>query len=212
MPTLFTAIFGPYDKLKRPTIVTPGWKYVCFTDQDFTSDVWEIRRGVPVNGTTGQQMARKIKILFHQFIDDDYSIWLDGSFQINCNLNDWWKTRFKPDITCVRHPIRDCIYQEAIVCTQNRRNGVEGALQQVESYRGIVPEHGGLIQSGLLMRKRTGFTINLCEEWFAELSNHSMRDQISFAKISLNKPINFIQWDYRRAHEFRFHRHTIRNY
>jgi hypothetical protein len=210
MPTIFTAVFGPYDQLKRPAVVTPGWKYVCFTDQNFSSDVWEVRK-TAFTQEDPQLSARLIKICFHRFIDDEYSIWLDGSFQVNCNLNEWWKTHFKPDITCVRHPIRDCIYQEAITCTQNGRKGVEGALEQVESYRAVVPEHSGLIQSGLLMRKRTDFTVNLCEAWFDELSRHSMRDQISFARVSLNKPINYIKWDYRRATEFRFHRHTTQS-
>jgi hypothetical protein len=208
--TLFTGIFGPYDKLKEPTVLTPGWNYVCYTDQPIKSRFWEIRKK-PLLNKDPQLVARDIKINFHKHIDDEYSIWLDASFQINCNLTQWWKNHFKPDITCVRHPIRDCVYQEAIICTQNGRKGVAKALEQVQSYRGIIPEHGGLIQSGLLMRKRTDFTINLCEEWFAELCRHSMRDQISFAKVSVNKPINYIQWDYRRSpEEFRHYRHTTR--
>jgi hypothetical protein len=172
------------------------------------SDVWQIIKiGTP---PIPQLEARRIKILFHKYIDNQDSIWLDASFQINCNLDHWWKMHFKADITCVRHPLRDCVYQEAIICTQNGRKGAEGALKQVESYRGIIPEHGGLIQSGLLMRKRTDFTIQLCEDWFDELSRNSMRDQISFAKVSINKPINYITWDYRRAPEFKIHRHITR--
>lgn len=211
MPTLFTAIFGQYDTLKEPTVITPGWKYICYTDQPFKSRVWQIKKLAPIHP---QFKAREIKIMFHHYIDDAESIWLDASFQINCNLDYWWKRHFIPDITCVRHPIRDDVYQEALICTQNGRKGVEGALEQVESYRGVVPEHGGLIQSGLLMRKRSNFTIDLCEEWFEELCAHSLRDQISFAKVSLHKPINYITWDYRRnPQEFKHYRHnTTRTY
>lgn len=205
MRTIYTAILGPYDILKRPTVITPGWRYICFTDQELRSDVWQIRKIVSTGNA--QLTARFMKIMFHLNVGDEESIWLDASFQINCNLDHWWKMHFKTDITCVRHPLRDCVYQEAIICTQNGRKGTEGALKQVESYRGIIPEHGGLIQSGLLMRKRTDFTIQLCEDWFDELSRHSMRDQISFAKVSINKPINYITWDYRRASEFKIHRH-----
>ena len=40
----YTCITGKYDALIEPLVVTPGWKYVCFTDQtNFTSKVWEIR-------------------------------------------------------------------------------------------------------------------------------------------------------------------------
>jgi len=40
----YTVLSGDYDNLKNPKVVTPGWKYVCFTDQDnVKSDIWEIR-------------------------------------------------------------------------------------------------------------------------------------------------------------------------
>jgi hypothetical protein len=29
---VYTFIFGDYDDLKSPTIMTPGWDYICFTD------------------------------------------------------------------------------------------------------------------------------------------------------------------------------------
>ena len=28
----YTVLSGDYDTLKKPTVITPGWKYVCFTD------------------------------------------------------------------------------------------------------------------------------------------------------------------------------------
>lgn len=39
----YTVISGPYDTLKEPVIETDGWKYICFTDQELVSDIWEFR-------------------------------------------------------------------------------------------------------------------------------------------------------------------------
>ena len=40
---VYTCISGNYDTLKDPTVVTPGWEYICFTDQKVISNVWTIR-------------------------------------------------------------------------------------------------------------------------------------------------------------------------
>ena len=42
MKVCYTVLFGDYEELKEPTIISDGWRYVCFTDQPLKSDVWEI--------------------------------------------------------------------------------------------------------------------------------------------------------------------------
>jgi hypothetical protein len=202
--TIYTAIFGDYDTLKEPLIITPGWKYICYTDQDFESKHWTIKKMLPIG--TAQHTARRVKIYFQNYIDDEYSIFIDGSFIVNCNLNAWWR-QFKPDMTCIRHPTRNCIYEEAEAVVKNGRKGVQNIFDQIEKYRGIVPPRSGLIQSGILMRKRTKFTEDLCAEWYEEVRTNSYRDQIAFGKVSLNKPIHYISYDYRRGQKFIFKQH-----
>ena len=61
MKVVYTAILGSiYDDLKEPTVISPGWKYVCFTDQPLQSNIWEIRP-VPTTGNP-QRQARELKI------------------------------------------------------------------------------------------------------------------------------------------------------
>src|SRR2546427_332359 len=112
MKIIYTAIFSSYEDLKEPTVITPGWTYICFTDQPFKSKVWEIRR-VSTNGMHPQLLARRYKILFQEFIEGFESIWVDGSFIINVDLNVWWNKHFKSQITCINHPIRNCVFEEA---------------------------------------------------------------------------------------------------
>ena len=39
---VFTFIINGYDTLKDPTIVTPGWDYLCFSDEGLSSEVPKI--------------------------------------------------------------------------------------------------------------------------------------------------------------------------
>jgi hypothetical protein len=210
MPTIFTAIFGPYDQLKDPLVITPGWDYVCYTNQDFKSDIWKIKKINPPGDA--RRAARFIKINFFNFIFSGKSIWIDGSFTINCDLDKFWNENFKGEMTCIKHPIRNCIFEEGAACISLGRGEKELIEKQLLSYTGNVPKGNGLIQSGILMRQRTRGVIKVCEEWFNEIENYSSRDQISFGKVSMNNPIiNYIEWDYRSGKEFIFTRHNIKS-
>jgi hypothetical protein len=207
MKTIYTGIFSAYDDLKEPRIVTTGWKYVCYTDQDLTSDTWEIRK-VPVIPALGpQRTARKYKILFHRHMEDQYSMYVDGSFLINCNLNEWWEKHFTAPMTCIQHPIRNCVYKEARAVVRNKRKGIENVDEQIEDYDKLlkIPRNNGVIQSGILMRELCPDTIALCEQWWAHLLQYSARDQLAFAAASYEIPVhNTIKWDYRTGKEFVF--------
>jgi len=108
MKVCYTALFSNYEELKEPSIISEGWRYVCFTDQPLKSDVWEI---VPMDVIdTPQRTARWVKIM--GWIDWQYSMWVDASFQINKCLNEWWQQRFIAPFSCAKHPLRTDIYHE----------------------------------------------------------------------------------------------------
>lgn len=210
MKTIYTCIFGNYDALKEPTIITPGWFYICFTDQDFKSDIWKIKK---VNSNfTPQVAARDYKINFQKYIDTRYSIWVDGSFQINCDLNKWWDERFKQPITCIIHPFRNCIYDEINVCLDQNR-GDKGLLYEQSFFyeKEGLPKNIGLIQSGILMRENTSDVIKFCKLWFDQILEFSKRDQISFSYIAWKYKFHYNQvfgWKYGRDNEFVFSKHN----
>ncbi|MBL7738705.1 MAG: DUF616 domain-containing protein [Chitinophagaceae bacterium] len=211
MNICYTAIIGNYDTLKEPQVITPGWRYICFTDQDFKSNVWEIC-GVSENASVNPQAsARFLKLNPHIVLGDHTrSMWADGSFIINCNLNHWFDNNCKPPMTCIRHPIRRCVYQEADAVKRNRRTGTEGVVSQMTRYKEEgLPEYNGLIQSGLLMRWNTKEVNDFCEFWWKETMAGSMRDQISFAYCHWKMPVaNFINYDYRKIGQFIYKKHN----
>lgn len=214
MKLIYTAIFGPYEELKEPTIITPGWKYVCVTDQPLKSDVWKILKVPTWQNRILQARASKLLleelVLIYGLKTYSPTIWIDGSFTINCNLDEWWDKHFKGEMTCIKHPIRDCIYEEGEVCVRyGKDNGlIEEQLWKYQESDPKVPKRNGLIQSGILMRTPTVRVKKLCKNWFEEITLYSLRDQISFGRVSIGKSfIHYIKWDYRIEKEFIYKTH-----
>jgi len=194
MKICYTAIFGDYEELKEPTPVTPGWRYICYTDQPLKSDVWEIVQMKVID--TPQRTARWVKIM--GWVDWQFSMWVDASFQINCDLNEWWALRFKSPFSAARHPLRSDIYAEARSCIINNRGDNGKVQKQDDRYRAMhFPMNTGIITSGIMLRENTPECIDLHEKWWSELSRESVRDQLSFAFVSYGSTlVNMYQWDY----------------
>lgn len=208
MKTIYTVIFGPYEELKDPLVITPGWKYICFTDQPYRSNVWEIRK---VEVWPDKRMhSREYKINFDKYIEDECSIYIDGSFTINCDLNKWWNSYFKSPATFVQHPRRNCVFEEIRACIKRKRCDEMRLRRQEAAYIGQIRRGQGVIQSGLMMRKKTPEVITLMEAWWNELQKYSTRDQISMAFVARNMRINTITWNYAKATEFIFTTHFNR--
>jgi len=203
----YTAIFGDYEELKTPAIIPDGWRFICYTDQPLQSDVWEIVHTPVPDGINPQRLARWYKIM--HWIDWEFSIWIDASFQINVDLNDWWVLRFKSPFSCAKHPLRTDIYAEARSCIVNNR-GDNGKvhLQDLKYKQLNFPMHTGIITSGILLRENTPENITLHEAWWKELSEQSVRDQLAFAFVSYGIDwINTYQWDYSQSKEFKYVKH-----
>lgn len=206
--TIYTGIFGNYDNLKTPQVITPGWKYLCFTDQNLKSDVWEIiRRPMFPEGAT--RTARYYKIMFHRHIESEFSMWVDGSFIINTDLNQWWEKHVKEPVTCIKHPVRTCAYKEIGVCIQRNIDAADLLIKQNTNYkRAGLPAQNGLIASGILMRKLNQLAIDLCDLWYQQVQLYSARDQIGFAYAGWRMPVHHvIDWDYRTEQEFIYVKH-----
>lgn len=202
--TIFTAIFSDYDELKHPLVLNDNWRHVCYTDQDFTSDVWEVRK-VPVMEWGPQKTARWYKINFHKCIDDPYSIWIDATFFINCNLDQWWEERFIEPFGTIYHPYDTCIYKDARACLELGKGDPKKIKQQVELYSHLgIKRNSGLISSGILMRENTLAVKKLCTTWWQQVEAWSSRDQIAFGYAQWKHPgvHHSTKWNYTEAKEF----------
>jgi len=176
-----TAIFGSRDTLKPPMRVG-SCKYVCFTDKQQYSPIWEVEvrpeKGDPV------RVAKQYKILTHRFFPHaQYFIWSDASQQL--------LERFTPDlveellegnqIAIPRHPHRKCIYREAKYCLFRKKDRPRLIKRQMDRYRKEgMPRNYGLIRGGFFIRRNDSATNAFFEKWWQEISTESRRDQLSF--------------------------------
>lgn len=206
MRTCFTAIFGNYDDLKQPFWIPQHWKFVCYTDTDLQlpdNNVWEIRK-VPVMEFGPAKTARWYKINFHKHIDTEDSLWIDATFFINIDLNRWWR-RFQEPMTVVNHPFDDCIYTDIKSCIGAGKGDFLTLVKQVTDYKALgIPEHNGLIASGILMRRNTKEVREICDTWWEQVEKYTERDQVAFGYAAWTNPgvFNSIDWDYTKRKEF----------
>jgi hypothetical protein len=206
MKTIYTAIFGDYDDLKEPLDASyvKGWKMICFTNQDITSKHWTIHK-VPLMPCGPTKTARYYKIMFHKHIETEFSMWIDATFFINTDLNEWWNGRFLPSFTTIQHPFDDCIYQEATNCINGGKDDFRVIREQIRQYKHIgLPFSNGLIASGILMRQNTPEVRDICMTWWDQVQSQSCRDQISFgyAQWKHQGVHQSIKWDYTTQKEF----------
>ena len=186
---IYTAIIGDYDTLKEPLVKTKGWDYICFTDQDLKSDTWKIIKV----GRSDAKEARRKKI-YNEYIFNEYdlSIWIDASMYINYDLDAFKSIYFKSDFTLMKHPSRNCTYQEGQACIHLDKDNTATIMQQLLDYKEKgFPANNGMVATGVMIRKHTKEVIQFCREWWSEVFEHSVRDQLSFNYIAWKKDFNY---------------------
>lgn len=205
---VYTFLFGDYDDLKSPTIITPGWDYICFTDDpELRSDVWNVRlspRSAADRQLETKKYAMRHMILFHQYLQGyDFSLSIGAQLEVNCDLDDLMREHFHAgdDMMICRHAERDCIYDEAEVCRKWVLDDPERIDAQMRRYRILgYPEHNGLYASLIIARWHDRANVQaMCEFWWDEYQRGSRRDQLSLNFALWNSPpisispIDFVQ-------------------
>ncbi len=132
--------------------------------------------------------AKIYKVLFHKFIEDEYSIWVDGNFFLKYQEDQYYSLLGDYDIAVMQHPKRNCVYEEAEECKKWNKDKHEIINEQVAKYRKEgYPEENGLGECNFIIRRNTPEMRRLHEAWWAEICRHSSRDQISFPYIFRDK-------------------------
>jgi hypothetical protein len=195
--TVYTCIFGNYDDLKEPLVITEGWDYVCFTNQPLKSNTWKI---IQVKTENERTEAKRVKILPHLYLEDSKTVYVDGSFFINCDLNEWY-SRHKEGISFIKHNTRSCVYKEAIAA-RHKSDPVQ-VREQLNRFRELgIKDNSGMVASGIIIRD--GSNKDFLEMWFEEYLRGCVRDQIAWAYANYHYPnvSKVIDYDYAKGPEF----------
>ena len=185
---VYTAMEGQYDELKDPEFIGENIKYVCFTDnRNLHSDIWEIRYVDPPEDKNYALDIRKYKALPHRYFpDSSLTIWVDASFRIVGNLNDYVRKYSKTSgFLCFPHPERKCIYQECGELISIGKENPARLIRQAAAYLSEgYPENNGLYAGGVLVRNPNDDKLNKCmEDWWEEIQTRSLRDQQSLPYV-----------------------------
>lgn len=186
---VYTAITGGYDNLNDPEYIDPDFDYICFTDNpNLKSNVWDIRF-IKSDELNPIKKARKCKILAHEYLKEySYSIWVDGSFKIIGNLKDYINTYLNNNVMIfVKHIRRNCIFEESKACINLKKDNLDIINYQMKKYSSLnYPISNGLVETGFIFRKHDDdVVIKLMADWYNEVDNNSVRDQLS---------LNFVAW------------------
>ena len=177
---IYTVLVGNYDKLCQPQKIIEGVDYVCFTDKEDCNDrigVWQVVR-VPFSHKDNGRASRTV------LSEYDYSLYIDANLIIKDDyvyqrIEDFVKNETK--LALIKHPARDCAYQEAYNCIAGCKAKWRDLIRQIMFLkRKGFPEHWGLFEANVIFRKHNNESVKELDElWWSTFMKYSKRDQLS---------------------------------
>ena len=211
---IFTVLVGDYDNLKEPEVITPGWDYICITDNPaLSSQNWSIILVENKKNLDMVRFSREYKILNH-LVDSNYdiSIYIDANVRILGNLNQFLNISFnkKIDLAILYHPYHLGIKDEFEACLRRQLDNEEVIKRQQKKYeKENYRDHLNQVNNRLIIRRCNNLKVKyLMEDWWDEVNNFSFRDQLSFnPTLSKHPEINFKQIEFWKFKSF-FHKYA----
>ena len=184
---IYTAITADYDRLQPiPYDFRREWGAVCFTDGEIPpADGWEIVR-ISGNGLPPIGLSKKVKALSHQFLPwADLSLWIDASLVVKAPLDEYVGRLPDEDLILIRHPERNCVYDEMDACIQLNKAEPESIESQRNFYQAIgFPHNWGLFKAGILLRKKSERVADFNFRWWVRTMQFAnWRDQLSLPLV-----------------------------
>jgi len=197
---VYTSITNNHDNLKlQPTFKEDrdiSIEYRAYLDKE-TTDIsmkgpavaqWSVREAIDIFRDP-KRNCQIHKVLSHLFIPEyDFSIWIDGSVKLKAPIIKLLKDNIMlgPDISLLWHSERDCIYKEAEDCLRFGLDDSNKIYDQLRLYQQAgYPEHYGLSETPVIIRKTTDDVKTFNSLWWSILTRYSKRDQLSF---------DFVRW------------------
>lgn len=183
--TTYTAIIGRYDKLKTPSVISDGQRYLCFTDTpDIVKTPWQAAP-LPddIDLSDPGRAVRRLKLLAHRTVPDaEITMWVDGTYTIAVDVVGFTKwALWQHDIAAYQHFARDCVYDEADEISMLGADDPQTVRRHIS--RLLVagyPAHQGLHDCSILLRRHNERTAKFNEMWLEMVQAGSRRDQLSF--------------------------------
>lgn len=136
------------------------------------------------------KITRYIKLFPHLFFKDyELSIYFDGSYILNGDLNELLLRILNPtfDLYFLQHPDRDNIFQElfAVIDCRKETKEVVDIIEKRYVKENFIDKLGLTENCIIIRRHNKKDIIKLMEVWWNEIKNYSYRDQLS---------LNYVIW------------------
>lgn len=192
---VYSALLGKYDIL-RPFSLQKGFYFFLFTDisninhNETNWTILPLPKELNDLNLSRIKKQRYLKLHPHLYFQNyDLSIYIDSSFNINGDLNEFLLRILTPkyNIYNFEHPSRNSIFKETFAVVQSKKENESIAKFIRERYiKEKFPDNNGLIEGCLIVRRHNKKDcIYLMNKWFSEIAKYSRRDQLSF---------NYILW------------------
>ena len=189
---VYTAIYGDIDRLwGTNTYGVPHFAYVDSpkTEYDIATRApaktpsWE--QIVLPPGWDNRRSARHFKALPHYYLPKaNIWVWLDGNVRLKISPQDLVEQFLKNDFATFKHPDRDCLYVEADFCAKAKKDDALTLNDQRGRYLlAGMPKNWGLAETRIVIRRNTPEICSINEDWWAEIENGSLRDQVSLPYV-----------------------------
>lgn len=158
--------------------------------------------------------ARFFKIL--PPFDGEDTLWLDANITLKEDLDSFieWFCPEGYDMAVWEHPFRDCVYDEAAEILRydhpKYRQCHDDVRRQVQWLQSMgYPKDNGLAETNVLFRRHSREMVKFNNEWFAQLSRFSHRDQLSFnpALETTNLRVKYHNYNVREHISFYYEQH-----
>lgn len=201
---VYTCITGNYDNLNEVEVIEDSVDYLCFTNnKNLKSKTWKIVY-IDNDGLNNQHLSRKIKMLGHPIIADNYdiSVWMDASViwkkKISNFVSDYLKDA---PFAAFKHSERKKVSDEAKACLRYHKDSKEKITQTIQFLESEkFPDNLGLYEMTVFIKKHNDpHVIKAMSLWFEMVQKYSKRDQLSFmyviwkTRLRIN-PINLSVW------------------
>lgn len=185
---IYTAITQGYDELiEQPQDKQHNIEQIAFVEGSPKARAWRIRPVEPCT-TDPNRNAKWYKILSHlHFPQKRYSLWIDGCVMLNVSPLELLDTYLQDfDMVVHRHPDRDCIYSEALVCQRKNLDDPLIISEQMSRYRReAFPSHAGMHENAVILRRHNDRVKAFNALWWEEIARGSRRDQLSSPYVAL---------------------------
>ena len=187
---IYTGIIGfydtPYDNFEHKE----GYDYILFSDRKIDTNSWDNRvvNFENADKLDGIKKSRFIKthpdLLLNGY---DIVVWVDCNTVIDEKIYKYINEVKDALITFKKHPDRDCIYDEIMICSYVKKESYEKCLKIYDKYaRDGYPRHYGLYENNIIVSHYNDPRVKaLMSKWWDEIYNNSHRDQLS---------LNYIIW------------------